>query len=284
MAGSFSILTNVASLNAQRNVGRTQQALAGNLGRLSSGMRIQTAADDAAGLAISEKLKSQIRSLGQAERNALDGVSLIQTAEGAMNEIGGILTRMRELSMQSATGTLGDTERGFLQNEFSALRDEIDRIAAVTEFNGQDLLDGSLASSNAVSFQVGINATSNDTISVAIDQLDSANLGGGTSGVAALSITSAAGAQAALATIDTAISDLSSARSTLGAAQNRLFVTIANLGTARENLSAANSRIRDVDVASETAALTRNNILQQAGVSVLAQANQAPAIALSLLG
>ncbi|HJK98636.1 MAG TPA: flagellin [Polyangiaceae bacterium LLY-WYZ-14_1] len=283
MSGSFSILTNVASLNAQRNVGRTQQALAGNLGRLSSGLRIQTAADDAAGLAISERLKSQIRSLGQAERNALDGISLIQTAEGAMNEVSGILTRMRELAMQSSTGTLGDSERAFLQNEFVALRDEIDRIAAVTEFNGQSLLDGSLASSNAVEFQVGINATSNDTISVAIEQLDSTTLGG-TSGLSSLTISNAGGAQSSLATIDTAISDLSSARSTLGAAQNRLNVTIANLGTARENLSAANSRIRDVDVASETAALTRNNILQQAGVSVLAQANQAPAIALSLLG
>jgi flagellin len=283
MSGSFSILTNVASLNAQRNVGRTQQALAGNLGRLSSGLRIQTAADDAAGLAISERLKSQIRSLGQAERNALDGISLIQTAEGAMNEVSGILTRMRELAMQSSTGTLGDSERAFLENEFVALRDEIDRIAAVTEFNGQSLLDGSLASSNAVEFQVGINATSNDTISVAIEQLDSTTLGG-TSGLSSLTISNAGGAQSSLATIDTAISDLSSARSTLGAAQNRLNVTIANLGTARENLSAANSRIRDVDVASETAALTRNNILQQAGVSVLAQANQAPAIALSLLG
>jgi len=279
MAGSFSILTNVASLNAQRNVGRTQQALAGNLGRLSSGMRIQTAADDAAGLAISEKLKSQVRSLAQAERNALDGVSMIQVAEGAMNEMSGILTRMRELAVQSANGTLGDTERDFLQTEFAALSSEIDRIAAVTEFNGQSLLDGTLAS--GANFQVGINATSSDTIALTISQLDTSTIA---SGFDSLNISTAAGGSSALATIDAAISNLSSSRSGLGATQNRLQVTIANLGSARENLSAANSRIRDVDVASETAALTRNNILQQAGVAVLAQANQAPSIALSLLG
>lgn len=281
MAGNFSILTNVASMNAQRNVRATQSQLSGSLGRLSSGLRIQTAADDAAGLAISEKLKSQIRSLSQAERNALDGVSLIQTAEGAMNEMSGILTRMRELSVQSANGTLGSTERGFLQTEFAALRSELDRVASVTEFNGTKLLDGSLATNSEMTFQVGISSTTNDQISVAIEQLDSANLGGGLDG---LDIGSAAGAQAALGTIDTAIDGLSSARGSLGAAQNRLFVTIANLGTARENLSAANSRIRDVDVATESAAMTRASILQQAGVSVLAQANQAPSIALSLLG
>ncbi|HJK98637.1 MAG TPA: flagellin [Polyangiaceae bacterium LLY-WYZ-14_1] len=279
MAGSFSILTNVASLNAQRNVGRTQQALAGNLGRLSSGLRIQTAADDAAGLAVSERLRSQIRSLGQAERNALDGVSMVQVAEGAMNEMSGILTRMRELAVQSANGTLGDSEREFLQTEFVALRDEIDRIASVTEFNGINLLDGSLAS--GVDFQVGINANSADTIALTVEQLDSTTIA---SGFDSLEVSSAGGASSALATIDDAISNLSSARSGLGSIQNRLNVTIANLGSARENLSAANSRIRDVDVASETAALTRNNILQQAGVAVLAQANQAPSIALSLLG
>lgn len=279
MSGSFSILTNVASMNAQRNVRNTQSSLAASLGRLSSGLRIQTAADDAAGLAISEKLKSQIRSLTQAERNALDGVSLIQTAEGAMNEVSGILTRMRELSMQSATGTIGDTERGFLDTEFDQLRNEINRIAAVTEFNGTKLLDGTIGTGSEVSFQVGINNTTNDSISVAVAALNATGLG-----IDAADVANSTNAQSALATIDTAIDTLSSSRGTLGAAQNRLFVTIANLGTARENLSSANSRIRDVDVASESANLTRNNILQQAGVSVLAQANQAPAIALSLIG
>lgn len=278
---AITINTNVASLNAQRNLGTTQQALSGNLGRLSTGLRINTAADDAAGLAISEKLKSQIRSMSQAERNANDGVSLLQTAEGAMNETSGIMSRMRELAVQSANGTLGDTERGFLNDEFAALSSEIDRIADVTEFNGQNLLDGSASS---LSLQVGINASSSDTLTVTIDDLHADQLGSGSSTIADVDISSVSGAQAALGVIDDAISDISASRAGLGAVQNRLNVTISNLGSARENLSAANSRIRDVDVASETAALTRNSILMQAGVSVLAQANQMPSVALSLLG
>jgi flagellin len=278
---AITINTNVASLNAQRNLGSTQQSLSGNLGRLSTGLRINTAADDAAGLAISEKLKSQIRSLSQAERNANDGVSLLQTAEGAMNEVSGIMSRMRELAVQSANGTLGDTERGFLDDEFQALSAEIDRIADVTEFNGQNLLDGS---SSSLSMQVGINASSSDTLTVSIDDMHADQLGGASNTIADVDISSVTGAQAALGVIDEAISDISASRASLGAVQNRLNVTISNLGSARENLSAANSRIRDVDVASETAQLTRNSILMQAGVSVLAQANQMPSVALSLLG
>lgn len=282
MSGAFSILTNVTSLNAQRHVRKTQFKLSTNLGRLSSGQRIQSAADDAAGLAISEKLKASIRSLAQGERNALDGVSLIQVADGAMNEMGGILIRMRELAMQSATDTLGDVERGFLQLEFNNLRNELDRIAAVTEFSGQPLLDGSLgASQGGASFQVGIQNTTSDRVTVSIEQLSSSSIA---SNFSTISVTAATSAQSALATIDSALDGLSAARANLGAAQNRLQVTIANIAIARENLSAANSRIRDVDVASETAELTRNNILLQAGVSVLAQANQAPAVALSLIG
>ncbi|MFK7988478.1 MAG: flagellin [Sandaracinaceae bacterium] len=280
---AITINTNVASLNAQRNLGKTQNALAGNLGRLSTGLRINSASDDAAGLAISEKLKSQIRSLGQAERNANDGVSLLQTAEGAMNEVSGILTRMRELSIQSANDTVGSTERGFLNQEVTALRSELDRISQVTEFNGAKLLTGG-ATGTAFTFQVGTGATSNDQITTTIAGTAAADLGGVTGGLAAVNISTSTGATDALAVIDTAINDISSRRATIGASQNRLNVTVANLGSARENLSAANSRIRDVDVASETAALTRNNILTQAGVSVLAQANQAPQIALSLLG
>lgn len=279
---ALTVNTNVASLNAQRNLATTQLGLNRSIGRLSSGLRINTAGDDAAGLAISEKLKAQIRGLGQAERNANDGVSMLQTAEGAMNEISGILTRMRELSVQSANGTLGTQERTFLQNEFVQLRSEIDRIANVTEFNGKVLLDGS---SSTTAFQVGINSGANYQISVTVADVNSTSLGFGTgSTINDLSVTSDTRALAALRVIDEAISDVSSARSTLGAAQNRLQVTVANLGSARENLSAANSRIRDVDVADETAALTRNNILMQAGVSVLAQANQIPGLALSLLG
>ena len=281
---AITINTNVASLNAQRNLGSTQQSLSGNLGRLSTGLRINTAADDAAGLAISEKLKSQIRSLSQAERNANDGVSLLQTAEGAMNEVSGIMSRMRELAVQSANGTLGDTERGFLDDEFQALSAEIDRIADVTEFNGQNLLDGS---ASGLSLQVGINAATNgsDTLTVNISDMHATELGSGSGTmISDVDISSVSGAQSALGVIDNAISDISTSRAGLGALQNRLNVTISNLGSARENLSAANSRIRDVDVASETAQLTRNSILMQAGVSVLAQANQMPSIALSLLG
>ena len=284
---AITVNTNVASMNAQRNLGRTQKSLMGNLGRLSTGLRINTAADDAAGLAISEKLKSQVRSLSQAERNANDGVSLLQTAEGSMNEASGILTRMRELAVQSANGTLGTTERGFLNDEVTALSSELDRIGSVTEFNGTKLLEGG-STGTSFSFQVGLGATSNDSISATIKGVKAADLGvitgGSVSSIAGIDISTATGAQNALAVIDQAISDVSSRRADLGAVQNRMVVTIANLGTARENLSAANSRIRDVDVAAETAAMTRNNILMQAGTSVLAQANQQPQIALSLLG
>ena len=284
---AITVNTNVASMNAQRNLGRTQKSLMGNLGRLSTGLRINTAADDAAGLAISEKLKSQVRSLSQAERNANDGVSLLQTAEGAMNEASGILTRMRELAVQSANGTLGGTERGFLNDEVSALSSELDRIGSVTEFNGTKLLEGG-TTGTSFSFQVGLGATSNDSISATIKGVKAADIGvvtgGSVSSLAGIDISTATGAQNALAVIDQAITDVSSRRADLGSVQNRLNVTISNLGSARENLSAANSRIRDVDVASETADMTRNNIPMQAGVSVLAQANQSPQVALALLG
>ncbi|HJL16803.1 MAG TPA: flagellin [Sandaracinaceae bacterium LLY-WYZ-13_1] len=284
---AITINTNIASLNAQRNLNATQHRLQGNFGRLSTGLRINQASDDAAGLGISEKLKSQIRSMSQAERNAQDGVSLLQTAEGAMNEVSGILTRMRELAVQSATDTVGATERGFINQEVSALQEELDRIAEVTEFNGAKLLDGS-TTGTTFNFQVGIGATTNDQIAATIKGTKAADLGivtgGAVSSVAGIDVSTATGATNALATIDAAINDVSSRRADIGSVQNRLQVTIANLGTARENLSAANSRIRDVDVAQETADMTRNNILMQAGTSVLAQANQAPQVALSLLG
>lgn len=278
----ITISSNQASLSAQRSLGMTQKALEGNLGRLSTGLRINTAADDAAGLAISERLKAQTRSLSQAERNANDGVSLLQTAEGAMSGVSDILGRMRELSVQSANGTLGATERGFLQGELASLRSEIDRISSVTEFNGASLLSGG-AAGTTFAFQVGIGATASDQISVTIGGTAAADLGGGATGLAALDISTAGGATSALSVIDQAITDVSSRRANLGAVQSRLNVTISNLGSARENLSAANSRIRDVDVASETADMTKHNILMQAGVSVLAQANQMPQVALKLL-
>ena len=248
--------------------------------RLSSGLRINSGADDAAGLAISEKLKSQIRSAGQAQRNANDAVSLLQTGEGAMNEISAMLIRMRELAVQSSTDTVGSVERGFLQQELGQLRNEVDRIAEVTEFNGISLLDGSATS---LDFQVGVNNSTNDRITAAIADMHATALGGATA-LSAVNLDTKAGAQSALAVLDEAITDVSSARAGIGALQNRLQTTIANLATARENLTAANSRIRDVDVASESANMTKSNILMQAGVSVLAQANQQPSVALSLLG
>ncbi|MDH5492156.1 MAG: flagellin [Myxococcales bacterium] len=280
---ALSIVTNVASLNAQRHLVSTQGNLDRSLGRLSSGLRINRAGDDAAGLAISENLKAQIRSLSQAERNANDGVSLLQTAEGAMNEISSMLTRMRELSIQSATDTVGVIERGFIQAEFSALITEVDRIADVTQFNSTNLLDGSLT---AIEFQVGIHDTLSDRISVAVDDMHTTMLGTSAGGPAlsAQSVTTKTGARAALDVLDQAILDISDGRADIGAVENRLQVTISNLASARQNLSAANSRIRDTDMAEETANMTRQNILMQAGVSVLSQANQIPSLALSLLG
>lgn len=272
----FSIATNPASIEAQRNLNATQSMLSKSMGRLSTGMRINVAADDAAGLAISENLKAGIRSIGQAVRNANDGVSLLQVAEGGMNETSGILIRMRELAMQASTDTVGNTERGYAQTEFAQLIEEIDRIANTTEYNGTALLDGS---ATALDFQVGIRNTADDRITVAIDDVTAtAGLG-----VGALNVSTKAGAQAALTTIDAGIVTVSGARANIGAFQNRLVSTVANLENANVNLSAANSRIRDTDVAAESAALTRNQILTQAGVAVLAQANQAPQFALSLL-
>jgi flagellin len=277
---AISVLTNVASQNAQRNLNTTQMALAESIGRLSSGMRINKAADDAAGLGISENLKSDLRSLAQAQRNANDGISLTQVAEGAMNEMGGLVTRMRELAVQSANSTLGSTERGYIQTEFSQLRDEINRISAVTEFNGQKLVDGS--ASAGLSFQVGMQNTANDRLSMSVTRLAASTLGS-TLKVASATLSTVTGAQNALAAFDKAIEQLSTARSKVGAVQNRMQVTISNLSVAQENLSAANSRIRDVDVAAETSVLTKSQILSQAGIAVLAQANQLPNSALSLL-
>lgn len=278
---AISILTNVASMNAQRNLTGTQAALNNSIARLSSGMRINNASDDAAGLGISENLKADLRSLSQASRNANDGVSMSQVAEGSMNEIQGIVTRMRELSVQSANQTLGATERGYLQTEFGELRNEINRISAVTEFNGQKLIDGS--ASAGLSFQIGIHNTANDRISMQVTRLTTSTLGSTSLHLASASLSTATNARAAIGTFDAAIQQLSTARAKVGAVQNRMQVTVSNLAVAHENLSAANSRIRDVDVASETSSLTKSQILSQAGLAVLSQANQLPNSALSLL-
>lgn len=272
------INTNVASLNAQRNLNSTQLMMSKSMERLSSGLRINRAGDDAAGLAISQNMQANIRSMNQAVRNANDGISLVQTAEGALNETSNILQRMRELSTQAANGVLSSTQRSNIQVEFGNLQSEIDRIAAVTEFNGAKLLDGSLS---GTTLQIGIGTSGNDTISVTISNAGVSTLSVSSSTTA---VSTQAAAQASLTSIDAAIQAVSTIRGNLGAIQNRLQSTINNLQVAVENTSAANSRIVDVDVAAETANMTKSQILAQAGVSVLAQANQAPQLALKLLG
>jgi flagellin len=268
--------TNISAMTAQRNLSNVSSRLQGNFSRLSSGLRISSASDDAAGLGISERMRADIRSYGVAARNAQDGISLVQTAEGALNEASGILTRMRELSVQAANGTLNSSDRTTLNTEFGQLISELDRIAGSTNFNGVNLLDGNTTS---LSVQVGIDSGTNDVVSVSIVDATSSTLG-----VSALDISSSSGASSAIATIDTAINTISTNRGTLGAQQNRLDSTLRSIMNVRENTAAAESRIRDVDVAYETADLTRNSILQQAATSVLAQANTQPQLALSLLG
>lgn len=277
----ISVLTNTTALNAQRNLSNTQSSLAASIGRLSSGMRINSAADDAAGLGISQNLQADIRSMAQAQRNANDGISMSQVAEGSMNQMQSIVTRMRELATQSANGTLGSTERGYIQTEYTQLSSEINRISAVTNFAGQNLLDGS--ASAGLNLQVGIQNTSNDRLSFKVTKLTTSTLGSTSLHIASASLSTATNAQAALATFDKAIQQLSSARATVGATQNRLQTTIANLSVTQENLSAANSRITDVDIASETSKLSQAQILSQAGTAVLAQANQMSSSALKLL-
>jgi flagellin len=282
---SLTINTNIGSLNAQRNLGKSQSSLANSMQRLSSGLRINSAKDDAAGLAISDRMTSQIRGMNQAARNANDGISLAQTAEGALGEVTNILQRMRELSVQSANASNSDADRASLDSEFGQLKEEIDRIADTTQFNGKNLLDGTFKSGSAAVFQVGANA--DETISVAIGTAGGANisaLGSGAVNVSAVGISTADRAQSSISVLDLAISDVDTMRGALGAVQNRFESTIANLNNVSENLSAARSRILDADIAQESSNMTKMNILQQAGVSILSQANQTPQLALSLLG
>lgn len=268
------INTNVASMGAQRNLAEITTRLQGNYARLSSGLRIATAADDAAGLGISESMRAEIRSYGVAGRNAQDGLSLSQTAESTLGEVSNILSRMRELAMQSSNGTLGTDDRATLNTEFTALTDEIDRLSADAEFNGINLLDGSTA---IVDIQVGLD--SGQTIAVNLVNVSSSNLS-----IDSSAVDTASNASTALAAIDAAITSVNTSRGQLGADQNRLSSAIRSIASVRENMSAAESRIRDVDVAMETADLTRNSILQQAATSILSQANTQPQLALSLLG
>jgi len=272
------ISTNVASLNAQKSLRSTHMGMDKSLARLSSGFRINQAADDAAGLAISENLRGTIRGQKQAARNAEDGVSLVQVAEGGLNEISNMLIRLRELGVQAASDTIGETERKFLDVEYQQLKSEIQRISEVTTFNGRDLLNGT---GGIIDIQVG---TNNDPFKDRISfNSSAANATLESLALTAEGLATKEMAQQGLAVVDTAMTSVNAMRANFGAMQNRLNSTIANLSIAHENLSAANSRIRDADIAEETAELTRNNILMQAGVSVLGQANQAQQVALKLL-
>jgi flagellin len=280
------IFNNIASLNAQRILSNNNDSLAQSVERIASGIRINRGADDAAGLAISEALRSDIRGLRQAVRNANDGISLINVAEGALNEQSSILIRLRELASQAATGTVGSTERATIQLEFTALRNEIDRIANTTQFNGQGLVDGSLASgvsaSNQVLIQVGIDSGADSRISlnseIALDAVTTSSLG-----IASLSVTSSDAALTTLDTINTAISNVTQSRGKVGAVQNRLTRSVGNLSVSIENLQAAESSIRDADIAAEIATLTRNQILVQTSTAMVGQANLIPQSILQLL-
>lgn len=284
---SITINTNVPSANAQRRLGESTAGLSKTFQRLSSGLRIVSASDDAAGLAIADNLRADQRIASVAIRNANDGVSLISIADGALNEIGNVLARMSELAEQSANGVISTAQRSALASEFKALGSEIQRISEVTEFNGIALLSGG----SQVTLQIGLTANANSQISFSGVQgtLKSLGLAGATSNALTYSLNAASTSAAqeasrtALTAIKNAISSLTTTRGTLGAAESRLGTTVANLQVSRENFSAAESRIRDVDVAQEAANLTRLNILQQAGSSILAQANQQPSLALSLL-
>jgi len=271
------INTNVSSVFAQKHSSRTQERLRSNFEHLSSGLRITKAADDAAGLAVSESMRAEIRSLHQASRNTNDGISMVQTAESTLQEVTNIVSRMRELSVEASSAVLQATERAYLATEFTALQGEIDRISATSNFNGLNLSNGSTAS---VAVQVGINDSTNDRITVTLQDSRTATLGIATTDI---DLGSAANAQAAITELDTALDSVNDSRADLGAAQNRLTSAMHNLENYTENLIEAESRIRDVDFAQETADLTRNQIFSQAGVAVLAQANQSPQAALSLL-
>jgi flagellin len=274
----LSIKTNAVANNIRVSLNSTTRDLETNMMRLASGLRINSAKDDAAGLAISESLKAQIASLGQASRNSSDAISALQIGEGAMGEVANTLVRMRELAMQSASGQLDDQQRAGIDSEMQQLQEEVTRISAVTEFNGLSLLDGSLSAST-LSFQIGINNTNNDRLGVNIGDMSSTGLG-----ISSISLSAQSAAQNALSAIDSAILGVSAQRANLGAKMNRLEITIDNLASAEENLTAANSRIRDVDVGKEMGMMVSNQILAQAGSSMLAQANALPQIALSLIG
>jgi flagellin len=268
---------NLSSITAQRNLAGTTRSLSSSFEKVSSGLRINKAADDAAGLGVAENLNAASRSAKVAMRNTNDGISVVQTAEGATSEVGNIVKRMRELAVQSASETLATTERSYIQDEFTQLSSEVDRISQVTEFNGLKLTDGS---DTSVSVQVGVNNTTNDRIAITMGDLRSTALGVDTT---TMSLNTAVSAQSAITALDTALDSVNSIRSDYGAIQNRLTDALVNMEVYDENLTAAESQIRDVDFASETAEMAKQQIMQQAGMSVLAQTGQAQQGILSLI-
>lgn len=274
---SMTINTNIASLNAQRNLSASQSSLTTSLQRLSSGLRVNSAKDDAAGLAIAERMNAQVKGMNVAIRNANDAISLSQTAEGALGKVGDALQRMRELSVQSANASNGTSDRANLQTEYAQLSAEVTRVLTGTKFNGTDLLN----TAATLTFQVGANNVATDQIAIATTDLTAG--AGITAAVGADISTSQATAQAAIDSLDTAIGEITTARATFGAAQNRFDSVISNLQVAAENQAAARSRITDTDFAAETANMTRGQILQQAGTAMLAQANALPNTVLTLL-
>jgi flagellin len=280
MASPLAVNTNVGSLNAQRNLSSTGRAVNKSIERLSSGLKINSASDDAAGIAVAEGLRAQIGGFQQASENANDAVALLATAEGAYNAISDIMVRMRELAVQSSTDTLTDKERAYIDTEYQDLSAEITRISDVTEYNGINLLDGSSGDgSGAMVFQVGTRNTTNDQITITLKDQDATALSLNTTGVDNL-----ANSQAAITAIDAAIDTLATDRATLGSTSNELTLAVDNLANTIENLSAARSQIEDADIAAESAEFTKNQVLMQAGVSMLSQANSTPQMGLRLLG
>lgn len=271
--------TNIAALSAQRNLQKTQGDVQKTFSRLASGNRITSAGDDAAGLSISENLHAQVRSLKQAERNANDGISLVQVAEGGLSEIGNILIRLRELSIQAASDTIGDRERGFIDREYQSLKAEVDRISSVTNFNGTPLLSGTAPKDN-LEIQVGARNAEADRISFSVNEY---NVGTSALDISDISANTIDSARESIDKLDESISRVTGARAGLGAMQNKLQSTVNNISIAKENLTAARSRIADADIAEETTVMAQKQILQQAGMSVLAQANAHPQLALKLL-
>jgi flagellin len=273
------INTNTAALSGQKNLAASNTAMASSIDKLSSGLRINSSSDDAAGLAVSEGLRAQTRGFKQALSNSTQGVAMLQTADAALQTVSDTLIRMRELAVQSASDGLTDTERAYVNDEFTALSDEIDRVSTVTEYNGQKLLDGTAGTAGLLTFQVGTRNTGDDRITIAMADTDATALGVNASAVDTLT-----NSQGAIDDIDAALEILSSRRATLGATVNRMGKAIENLETAVENLGIADGNIRDVDVARESANLAKYTVLQQAGVAMLAQANAVPQLALRLLG